>query len=233
MSEVVIDASAGLMRCEHRRVAIIGAGSSRLRAPWHDDSWCFWALNEIGQPRFDRHFELHPMAVQTSQELEWLSKCPTPCYVLSLHDVEPRLTNYRGAAGACLGVANAVEYPLERVLKMTGGRRYFTCTFAYQVALAVAEDFEEIGLWGVDLDLGTPRERLVEKPCLEYWLGFAEGCGIKVTLPRGATLLRRDGLYGYDYHEEKAEIDRVVASFPSGPKDLCPACLGEMGPVEP
>ena len=196
MSEGILDSAAGLVRCGHKRAAIIGAGDYRKYAPWEDDSWCWWMINEIAQPRFDRMFELHPMAVQNARELAWLAECPAPCYVLDLDE--------------CVGkVKNAVQYPLERILEQTGGRRYFTCTFAFQVALAVTEGFEEIGLWGVDLDLGTQRERLVEKPCVEYWLGLAEGKGVTVTLPPGATLLARPWLYGYDYEDEKAQIEGV------------------------
>lgn len=224
VSEVIIrredyqgfKADAGLVRCDHRKVAIIGAGGRRVHAPWDDDTWCWWALNEIGQPRFDRHFELHPMAVQSDKDFAALRAMPAPCYVLDLADAERH------------GVANAVAYPLARILEATGGRRYFTCTFAYQIALAVADGFAEISLWGVDLDLGTARERLVEKPCVEYWLGLAEGRGVKVTLPLQSTLLDRRYLYGYDYDGEKADIERIVEEFPTNPRDVCPACHDAM-----
>lgn len=197
MTENIIDAVAGVVRCEHKRAAIIGAGSACGLAPWDDDSWCFFAINEIAQEKTHRHFELHPRSVQSVSDLAWLKTCPVPCYVLDI--AEWRVGE----------IPHAVQYPLERVLERTGGRRYATCTFAYQAALALAEGFEEIGLWGVDLSLGTARERLVEAPCVEYWLGLAEGRGVKVTLPPGATLLRRDYLYGYQYDEEKRRIEEV------------------------
>ena len=198
---------ADAVACDHRKVSIIGAGPSRSKAPWGDDSYCWWMLNEISQPRFDRHFELHPRAVQNDRELAWLSTCPTPCYVLDLDEWDGM-------------IPQAVRYPLERVLAATGGRRYFTSTFAFQVALAITEGAAEIGVWGVDLDLGTLRERTAEKACLEYWLGMAEGRGIRVTLPPGATLLTRPYLYGYDYHDEKADIEAMcedlVSALPQG-----------------
>ena len=192
----VADAQEGIVISDPKRtkVAIIGAGDYRKYAPWDDAEWEFWGINEIFQKRATRWFELHPMAVQNARELAWLADCPAPCYVLDLED--------------CVGrVKHAVEYPFERMLEI--GRRYFTCTFAFQIALAIAEGFEEIGLWGVDLDLGTPRERLVEKPGVEYWLGLAEGKGITVTLPTGATLLNRPWVYGYAYEDEKRQIEDV------------------------
>lgn len=195
-SSVIVSAETGVVRDvpDRDRVAIIGAGPSRAEAPWDDPSWSIWGLNEIAQPRAERWFELHPMAAQSPGELEWLARAEAPVYLL---DLDPR-------------VPRGVRYPLERVLALTGGRRYFTCTFAYQVALAVAEGASEIGLWGVDLDLGTPRERIVEKPCVEYWLGLAEGRGVRVVIPTGGTLLRRPHLYGYDYDAERADIERVT-----------------------
>jgi len=85
-----------------------------------------------------------------------------------------------------------------------------------QIAWALAEGYTEIGLWGIDLDLGTHRERLVEKPCVEYWLGLAEGRGVKLTLPRESTMLHRPYVYGLDYENEKANIERVVDDFGIG-----------------
>lgn len=211
MTETILDALAGIVRCEHRKVAIIGAGLGRKDAPWGDSMHCFWAINEIPQPQFDRHWEMHPLAVQSTRELRWLECCPTPCYVLNLDDAtRPRdlpdernivHDNPQRHVRAFTGVANAVQYPLERVLSLTGGRRYFTSTFSFQLAYALAEGFDTVGLFGVELYEGSARERTAELACLEYWLGVADGRGVKVTLgPIG--LAHRPYLYGYHYHEE-------------------------------
>lgn len=191
----ILDRAAGLLHDPLRRekVAIIGAGQLRRLAPFDDPTWLVWGINEISQPRADAWFELHPMSKQNARELAWLKAQPAPVYVLEETPLVPQ----------------GVRYPLDWVLQAIMGRRYFTCTFAFQIALAIAQCFREIGLWGVDLDLGTRRERLVEKPCVEYWLGMAEGRGIRVRLPEGGTLLHRPYLYGYDYDAEKADIEGV------------------------
>jgi len=186
------------------QVAIIGASPTRRYAPWADDNWTFLAINEIAQPRYDIHFELHPRRVQSAQDLAWLAQCTAPCYVLDPGE---------WAEGE---IPQPVRFPLEWILEVTGGRRYFTCTFAMQIAWALAEGYTEIGLWGIDLDLGTHRERLVEKPCVEYWLGLAEGRGVKITLPRESTMLHRPYVYGLDYENEKANVERVVEDFGLG-----------------
>lgn len=98
-------------------------------------------------------------------------------------------------------------YPLHRVLDAIGfepGRfgDIFACTFAYQIALAVAEGFTTIGLFGIDLDCGTPREMTIERTSVAFWAAYAAGCGINIVTPRGTTLFTHPRRYGYDYKSE-------------------------------
>ena len=197
MTETIVSAKDGIVRCDHRKMAIIGAGPGRNGAPWGNPSWCFFALNEIAQRHYDRHAELHPRAVQSEQDLAWLRRCQAPCYVLDLDEWDGL-------------IPHPVRYPLER-LRAVGFRDYYTATFCYQIALAILDGFEEIGLWGVSLHLGTPRERLLERACVDYWIGFAEGRGIKVVEDSGCA--RRPHLYGYQYEDEKLDGDKAVARF--------------------
>jgi hypothetical protein len=69
---------------------------------------------------------------------------------------------------------------------------------------------DEIALHGIELSVG--REWLVEKACLEWWMGYAAGCGIKVTTPIGSTLATHPFRYGYDYHEEKEFVEGLMAA---------------------
>jgi len=211
---IVLDAEQGIVECRPRRrkVAIVGAGPGREYAPYTDSAWECWSLNEIAQRDAQRHFELHPLEVQSARDLAALERITIPCYVLD----DPALWKMpftiasNGGTVSFAGVPHPVRYPLER-LRAAGFREYFTCTFAYQCALAILDGFEEIGLWGVSLHLGTPRERLLERACVDYWIGFAEGRGIKVVEDSGCA--RRPYLYGYDYDAEKEEGDRAVARF--------------------
>lgn len=180
------------------RVAIVGAGPGREAAPYDDPEWEVWALNEIWQPRFDVMFELHPRSVQSDRDMECLRGTTSPCYVIDPSE---------WPAGA---PQRPVRYPIESVLE-TFGRRYFTCTFAYQLALALFRRFDRVGLWGCGLHRGTARERLVERPCLDYWIGRAEGAGVEVVEDSG--LARQDRLYGYAYHDEVADVDARVADM--------------------
>ena len=192
-------AADGSVNCRHRKVAIVGNGvvgaadGGRDQAPYGDSDWCVWALNEIWQPAFTRHFELHPMRVQDDRDLTVLRQLTVPTYVLEETPLVPR----------------GVRFPLDQLRAQPWHRDYFTCTFAYQIALAINEGFEQIGLWGVGLWAGTARERTTELACVEYWMGLARGRGIVVD--PDSDLARQEYLYGYDYDEEKADVEAAVA----------------------
>ena len=221
MTETIIDAGAGIVKCEHRKMAIIGAGPDRTNAPWSDTTFCFQALNEIRQNHYARHWELHPRAVQSERDLAFLRRCPAPCYVLDPDEWDGL-------------IPHPVRFPLDRI-KAAGLRtEYLTCTFAAQIMLALADGFATIGLWGVELHLGSPRERFVERACVEYWLGVADGRGVEVVNRSG--LSRQPYVYGYDYHDELAWVERDLAALrramdgagtpvvTSGDASSCAAC---------
>jgi len=211
---IVLDADQGIVECRPRRmkVAIVGAGPGREYAPYTDSAWECWSLNEIAQRDAQRHFELHPLEVQSARDLAALERITIPCYVLDEPAVwaRPSYVATNGGRVSFAGVPHPVRYPLER-LREAGFRDYYTATFCYQIALAILDGFEEIGLWGVSLHLGTPRERLLERACVDYWIGFAEGRGITVSEDSGCA--RRPFLYGYAYEDEKLDGDKAVARF--------------------
>ena len=80
---------------------------------------------------------------------------------------------------------------------------YFYSTISYMLALAIAEGFEEIGLWGIDLAHDSEYE--YQKPSAEYFLGIARGQGIKIYLPEQSALLK--GMYRYGYEDMPTNAD--------------------------
>jgi len=171
-----------------KKVAIIGGSLSRDRAPY-DGEYEVWSCNEMDVKRFDRHFEMHPMSVQNDKELDWLKKCKKPVYVLEETPLVPK----------------GIVYPKDEILKQPWADEYFTCTFAYEIALAIYEGFETIGLWGMNAEEGSPRERTIESACIQHWLAIAKGKGIEVIWPDHPMYTR--WLYGYDYFQEKRNIE--------------------------
>ena len=194
---------------QHRRkLALIGASQIDVgeRPPLDDPEWDVWSCNSLWTLCLDRHrrfradawFELHPLSVQTQQELIEMYDCPVPLYVLE----------HRTMGG--VWAPHWVTFPLDMLRKRFGDRDYFTCTMAYQVALALTRNYATIGLWGMELWQGSARERTCELRGLEFWLGVAKGMGVEIVLPSYSCLIQHQHLYGYDYHEEDADAQGEV-----------------------
>ena len=136
----------------------------------------------------DRCFELHhysefrrvgkPMGRPEGGFVKDLKKLTCPLYLQEQHD----------------SFTTSIRFPVEELVGKF--RRYFDGTIAYMMALAIDEGADEIALYGIDL---AKEEYKNQKPAMEYWVGYAEGKGIKVHIPGGSALNQRDSLYCYDY----------------------------------
>ncbi|MFQ5878541.1 MAG: hypothetical protein ACE5JH_12815 [Acidobacteriota bacterium] len=182
----IVDHEQALVEVIPRRkkVAIVGfATSSRDLAPFDDPEWEIWALNQLYRwiPRVDRWFEIHKNwnehVVEGTDHLGWLQAAPIPVYMTQ------RIAE----------IPNSVRYPLERAIERF--TPYFTSTIAYMLALAILEDFETIGLFGIDLIVGT--EYFEQKACVERLMGIADGMGKTVLIPGATALCKAAYLYGY------------------------------------
>lgn len=93
----------------------------------------------------------------------------------------------------------------------TGPNRYFTCTVAWCIALAIVEGFKRIELYGFTFG-DKPGERYAhQRPCFFYWVNEARARGVVVTYPKEVDALpviagdpdAYDGpLYGYETKPE-------------------------------
>lgn len=193
----------------NRKIAIVGkAPSSVGLAPYGDAEWEVWILNTLGHlsevPRWDRQFELHDLELTKDKAYgtyyEWLTKQDRPVF---LRDEPP--AEFR----------NGIRFPLGEILEHfqgLAGRTYLTNTVSLEIALAIYEHehgmtVSEIGVWGVDMAQHALRgaghvgwftsEYARQRPSVEYWLGIAEGRGIKCTLPAQSDILKAACIYGY------------------------------------
>ncbi len=180
------------------RVLIYGAGigAHAARSFLQDIETEVWALNLIppidsqGQLRCDYWFDLHERVAQTADDLRWIGKCPVPIWVpADLMDAGP----------------NCVRFPLAE-LEEEFHTSYWSCSFAMQIAFAMHLGFSEVALYGVELSLGTRRERTVEWACTSWWLGFATARGVKISVPERSWLGKHPARYGFEYQRE---IDAV------------------------
>jgi hypothetical protein len=78
------------------------------------------------------------------------------------------------------------NYPLHEIIEEFGSD-YFANSVSYAIALAIYKGYDEIELFGVNQSTG--KEYIFEKGGVEYWIGFAKGKGIKVTVKGDASIL--------------------------------------------
>jgi hypothetical protein len=156
------------------KIAIVcGAPSSCDLAPFAEPEWEIWVLGN----RLDRHagrrvsriFEIHDDLSEHGDALayaRWLVAQKIPMTV-----------------GASFPVtAEHVEtFPFKASHELYGAE-YLTSSTAYMMALAILKGATEIGVYGSDMSVDD-HEYFWQRPCLEAWVGFAKGRGIKVTIP--------------------------------------------------
>lgn len=221
-----------------KKVCLLGTSNTLNQAPINDKSFEFWALNDmyemIPTANISRWFELHTRREQekvisaraSGGYLDGLRSLTMPVYMQDKYEDIP----------------TSIKYPLEDVIAHFG-RQYFKSTLDYMIALALYEGFEEIHIYGVNM--ADSIEYAHQRPSMEYWIGRAEGMGVKVVLPEGCDLLKAYFRYGYDEERESdllvkartksAELDRQSKEFMKnyylslGAKDTWNFILRELG----
>jgi hypothetical protein len=192
------------------KVAIIGfAETTRDLAPFSDPDFTLIGMNHLypklpkrpdGTLAWDIWFDMHAPEWSAAHLVDavwkeheaWLKEDHgRPIFMLRRYDWVP-----------C-----SVEYPLAEVIARFG-RQYFTSGVPYMIALALLGGVRELHLYGIDMRADSEYGR--ERPCAEWWLGLAEGLGVKVVVPEQSALLA-PALYGYEEEEGAwAEADRAI-----------------------
>lgn len=154
------------------RIAIVGLGPSHDDVPWQE--WETWGLPwDAWSPRYDCLFEMHDRSLFETRGEDYMKRlrdADRPVYMQQAHSDIPL----------------SQPYPMADVAALTGD--YFGSSVAYMLALAIYEEAEEIGIWGVELNDDYDHQR----PGLEYMIGFARGRGVKVSVyGNGRLLVRR------------------------------------------
>ena len=183
-----------------KKVAIVGYTPTRVDAPYGDESWEIWGLNDLYRfkdevRRWTRWFDMHQDTpsptgrLSLSEKVEEFARWECRIYMQEKHPSVP-----------C-----SVKYPLNEIIDEFGN--YFTNSISYMIALAIYEGFDEIGVWGVDM--ATDSEYGHQRPSCEYFLGIAVGKGIKVYVHPAADLLKTKTLYGYETHKEDVYTHKI------------------------
>ncbi len=189
------------------KLCIYGAGLGKHEAPLDNPDWDVWAINVVPpldsqtRLRCDLWFDLHQRKAQSPKDLQWIARCPVPIYLPP--DLADASENY-------------VQFPLDEIEEYFKCR-YWSCTFAYQIALALYQGhYTDIGLYGMELAWGGPRERTVEWACVAYWLGRAQERGVKVHVPKRSLLGQHFARYGFEYDREKKAVEDYLEQTGEG-----------------
>ena len=180
--------SAVALMSERKAVNIIAMGSSRndffqaqLMETRPDilkdaETWC---INYMGaQIRCDRIIHVDPVHPYLGHPVvrdmcEHALKDNIPFYTSWPHPKYP----------------NQKVYPFDRVSASLGGISYFNTSVAYAIALAMADGFNEIGLFGCDFSY--PDVHLAEsgRACCEFLMGIGTQRGIRFAVGSTSTLM--------------------------------------------
>jgi hypothetical protein len=159
------------------KIAIVGMSESQHQAPFNDTNWEVWGMMQHAEyrPVFDRVFEMHPIDDEMVKSyIDKMDDLDAPVYMQEAY--------YDGA----------VKYPFEKVEK-----EYFSSTIGYMLALAISENPDEIAIYGVDM--ASKEEYLHQRANAEYFIGLAQGKGIKVTIPESSPLLKYQSIKDHGY----------------------------------
>ena len=198
-----------------KKLCILGTAQTLKEAPINED-YEFWALNDmydvVPVDKISRWFEIHRWEFikehiskrTNSPYAERLAQLKMPIYMQEQHSEIP----------------TSVKYPLETLIEHFG-RRFFNSTIDYMLALAIYEGYQDISIYGVHMSY--MEEYGEQRPSCLYWLGVAEGKGIKIHIPDDSDLLKSYWLYGYEDKKRKdleikgnarlKELERQSAEF--------------------
>lgn len=166
-----------------RKVAIVAKAGTSALAPWHSD-WEIWGMPWIDYPRVDVLFDIHSRSCACATELEPVIRELQPRYrELPVYCDPSRLADY----------PKAIEFPLEEVKKVLPFW-YLENTIAYQLAFAIHQQVDTIGLWGVHM-MGR-NEFAFQRPSVTYLIGLAQGRGIEVQVVPGSPLFMSGYIQG-------------------------------------
>lgn len=195
-----------------RKVAIVGGGPTRVRAPYSNPNWEVWAFSSklYRYPRVDRWFEIHHMTDLRKQlatkrpgrrsfagYMRYMRRLKCPIYMMKPHPKIP----------------NSLVFPKDQLVAEFG--HCFTSTASFLIALAIMEEVDVIGLWGIN-----PKGRRYnrQRPAIRYLLSVAKQKGIRVVVPRGfgiripkrTPFVHTPVLYAYDWTSRGAWWRRRV-----------------------
>jgi len=201
---------------DRNKLAIVGCSDSKDQAPFDDQDYEIWGVNNLFYhiPRYDRWFEIHHITFDGRNYSRRGSKDfrgqSVDAYIADLGKMKCPVYMQKQWPG----IPSSVPYPLKKIMDIFGD--YFTNTVSYMIALGIWMEFEEIGVWGVDMAVDT--EYHFQRPSCELFIGFfngmchAQGRKTRIYIPPTADLCKTRYLYGFQEPEEIKWRQKIAAT---------------------
>jgi hypothetical protein len=181
-------------------IAIVGPGAARGAGSFYDERWKIWGINSAYRQhhaRWAKMFNLHRLRHlerDCPQYVDWDSTWSRRNPRVPMVVVD----SWKGL------LKNQVLFPRAALAKQSR-TDYHASSFDWLVAYAIHLKAKLIHIHGARFALDSPREEPISaRACLEYWCGYAQGLGIKVTEHRDCELfvqyhlVQSRTVYGYD-----------------------------------
>jgi hypothetical protein len=184
--------------------AIVIGGAAKARnfdiTNYDDPTVEIWGFNAIRPNwirRWDRMFNLHKYDLlrkygwPVKLEGEWASENPNVPFMTADEWPDGRM-------------ANCTIFPREAMAEVMPRPNYHCNSFDWFIAYATFMSYDEIELHGCMVTTEGLVEQLSARSCIEYWSGYAEGRGTKVTCAKDSNLFAAshvvlsNRVYGYD-----------------------------------
>lgn len=194
--ETQVEVVAGFRRDLHqlpiKKIAILGTCPSRLMAPISDMSWDIWTIGPGGKNanRWNVLFEIHGKGTWPEGFAEYLKELKEEKPPKRIYTEEP-MPDWP---------ANVV-FPRDQLFGKYG-KKWFTSSIAYALALALEENVTDLGIYGIDLESGEEYQSQFDGA--RYFLDLARLAGVNVYLPGGCGLLRDPMPYPDSYETHLA-----------------------------
>lgn len=187
-------------KAKKKKVAICGTAPTISNAPYGDQSFDIWGVAHCcflkDVQRMDAIFEIHKKEIWKKDNAPFERFPNATIWLLEKDEKLP----------------NSQAFPVMDILKKYATNKgfpnesfYMTSSLPFMVALAIEKGYEEIHLYGIHLLM--EEEYFFQRPCLERYIGIAEGKGIRVYTDPGADIMK----FGYVYGIQEKEADENVA----------------------
>lgn len=194
------------------KLAIVGAEEkTRGNAPWDDESFDIWLVNEWAMSSWCRRFtatlDVHWPQIYTDPKYDrgtgywkWLrEKRGKPVY---MQDVDP-------------DIPDSVKFPLQEInAEFLSTLKYenrpvknFRTSMSFCLALAMYQGYDQIDFYGIEL---AGNEFKGQRANFAFWVGVAAGRKVKINLHCSRGVF--DGpLYGYEgFMKTNSSYDYIV-----------------------